>query len=113
MASVTPLEVVWFCIQYLHTIQHIMADSHQPKDKTTKENACGVVYNIKCEGCDSEDIGETETSLRTHFMEHCKLSITTTKVSWYLHMDCPGHTISLEGARILDMELQNFERDVK
>ena len=58
-------------------------------------------------------IGEAERSLRTRFMEHCRLSTTTSEVSWHLHMDFPGHTISLEVAKILEMEPRNFERGVK
>ena len=74
-----------------------------------------MVYNITCEGCDNEYIGETEGSLRTCFMEHRRPSTTTLEVFryMYLHMDCPVHTISLEGAKILDTEPCNFEECAK
>ena len=68
---------------------------------------------IKCEGSDSEYIGETERALSIRFMEHCRPSTTTSEVSQHLHMDCSGYTISLEDVTILDMELCNFEMVVK
>ena len=72
-----------------------------------------MVYNIKGKGCDSEYIAETERSLKTSFMEHCRLSTTTSEVSQHIHTDFPGHIISLEDAKILEMELRNFKRGVK
>ena len=39
---------------------HFTADLASPQDKTTVENSCGVVYNIKCGECDSAYIGEAE-----------------------------------------------------
>ena len=46
-------------------------------------------------------------------MEHHRLSTTTLEVSRHLHMDCPvPHTLSQEGAQILDIEMYNFTRGV-
>ena len=63
--------------------------------------------------CDSEYIGDTKISLRTHFMEHCWPCTTTSGVFQHLYMDCPGHISSLESMKILDTEPHNFERGVK
>ena len=41
-----------------------------PKDKTQKEKQCGVVYSVKCGGCEKEYIGETPKILGVRFKEH-------------------------------------------
>ena len=46
-------------------------------------------------------------------MEHRTLSTTTSEVYRHVHMNYTGHTISLEGVKILHTELHNFERGVK
>ena len=83
------------------------------KDKTIKENRCGIVYQVECEDCDSKYIGETECSLWTRFMEHCRPSSTSSEVSKHLHQECPGDSTSLESAKILDAEPRYFERGVR
>ena len=90
-----------------------------PKDKTTKEQKCGVVYHIQCAGqnnrgpCTENYIGETERSLKTRFAEHKRPSSTTSEVSQHIHIESPGHTVSLDKVQILDTEQDYFVRGVK
>ncbi|KAI8519944.1 hypothetical protein Bbelb_032010 [Branchiostoma belcheri] len=73
-----------------------------PKDKTPKEEKCGVVYCIPCQGttrqgtCEESYIGETERSLRTRFLEHKRPSSLSSEVSQHIHIESPGHTVSLD-----------------
>ncbi|KAI8478716.1 hypothetical protein Bbelb_435510 [Branchiostoma belcheri] len=61
------------CFKPTNTLKQLLM---APKDKTPKEEKCGVVYCIPCQGttrqgtCEESYIGETECSLRTRFLEH-------------------------------------------
>ena len=90
----------------------------KPKDPTKKEDVCGPIYHIACEGahgvdCDSVYIGETERTLKARFSEHRRPSCTSSDVSRHLHQDCPGHKITLDQVSILDRDSRWFERGVK
>ena len=52
-------------------------------------------------------------SLKTRFLEHCRPSSTSSEVLKHLHVDCPGHSIKLERAKILNTETHLYERGVK
>ena len=94
-ASRTIIEMCSISHKLYNTLRQILV---RPIDKTPKENTCRVVY-IKCEGWDSEYIGETEKIFVNTV--HGTPQTTTLEVSRHLHMDCPGHTnISLECAKI-------------
>ncbi|KAI8500874.1 hypothetical protein Bbelb_216920 [Branchiostoma belcheri] len=90
-----------------------------PKDKTPKEEKCSVVYCIPCQGttrqgtCEESYIGETERSLRTRFLEHKRPSSLSSEVSQHIHIESPGHTVSLDKVRILDTEQDYFLRGIK
>ncbi|KAI8483232.1 hypothetical protein Bbelb_391140 [Branchiostoma belcheri] len=90
-----------------------------PKDKTPKEDKCGVIYHITCQGntnrgpCRETYIGETERSLKTRFLEHRRPSSVASEVSQHIHIESPGHTVDLEGVRILDTEQDYFKRGIK
>ena len=63
---------------YLCPAQKIKQILSRPKDPIPPQDACGVVYHIKCDGsevtdespCSESYIGETERSLRSRFLEH-------------------------------------------
>ena len=101
--------------KHCNTIRQLVSS---PKDPIKKEEVCGPVYRIKCEGvhgvdCDSVYIGETERTLKTRFAEHRRPSSVTSEVSKHVHKDCPGHNILMENVQILDRDARWFERGVK
>ena len=69
---------------YLCPAQKIKQILSRPKDPIPPQDACGVVYHIKCDGGEANDespcsesymyIGETERSLRSRFLEHRRSS---------------------------------------
>ena len=85
----------------------------KPKDPIAKDKVCGPVYDIQCNDCQDFYIGETERSMRARFLEHRRLSSTSSEVSQHIHSVCPGHSVSLEQSNILCVDLRWFERGVK
>ncbi|KAI8490958.1 hypothetical protein Bbelb_313770 [Branchiostoma belcheri] len=63
--------------------------------------------------CQETYIGETERSLKTRFLEHRRPSSNTSEVSQHIHIESPGHTVTLDKVRILDTEKDYFVRGVK
>ncbi|KAI8509923.1 hypothetical protein Bbelb_123510 [Branchiostoma belcheri] len=63
--------------------------------------------------CPETYIGETERSLKTRFLEHRRPSSNTSEVSQHIHIESPGHTVTLDKVRILDTEQDYFVRGVK
>ena len=63
---------------YLCPAQKIKQILSRPKDPIPSQDACDVVYHIKCDGskvgdespCSESYIGETERSQRSRFVEH-------------------------------------------
>ena len=104
------------CFKPTRTLKQFLV---APKDKTEKKNLTGVVYNIPCQGeissgtCNESYIGETERSLNIRFLEHRRPSSYSSEVSQHIHIESPGHTVSLDKVRILDREDRYFERGVK
>ena len=89
-----------------------------PKDKPKKEEVMGPVYKITCEGedrgCSETYIGETERSLKARFLEHRRpSSVSSSEVSQHIHVESPGHQVSLDNVRVLTTEPRYFERGVK
>ncbi|CAH1242829.1 HMCN1 [Branchiostoma lanceolatum] len=101
------------CFKPTNTLRQLLV---APKDKTPREEKCGVVYHIPCQGttrqgtCEEFYIGETERSLRTRFLEHKRPSSHSSEVSQHIHIESPGHTVSLDKVRILDTEQDYFMR---
>ena len=82
----------------------------KPKDKTKKEDKCGVVYNVPCASCEDFYVGETSRSLGKRFAEHSK----TDKESALLeHIKKSGHSLSFEDVRILASEPNYSARKVR
>ncbi|XP_078582762.1 uncharacterized protein LOC144865701 isoform X2 [Branchiostoma floridae x Branchiostoma japonicum] len=104
------------CFRPANTLRNILV---APKDKTPKEQKCGVIYHIKCQGqnirgpCTETYIGETERSLKTRFLEHKRPSSKTSEVSQHIHIESPGHSVSLDKVEILDTEPDFFARGIK
>ncbi|KAI8497357.1 hypothetical protein Bbelb_246630 [Branchiostoma belcheri] len=104
------------CFKPTRTLRNILVS---PKDKTPKESKCGVVYHIQCQGqnskgpCKETYIGETERSLKARFLEHKRPSSTTSEVSQHIHIESPGHSVSLDKVKILDTEPEFFARGIK
>ncbi|KAI8510905.1 hypothetical protein Bbelb_118210 [Branchiostoma belcheri] len=104
------------CFRPHRTLRQLLV---APKDKTPKEDKCGVIYHISCQGntnrgpCRETYIGETERSLKTRFLEHRRPSSVASEVSQHIHIESPGHTVDLEGGRILDTEQDYFKRGIK
>ena len=82
------------------------------KDKVIKEGGGGPVYAISCDDCDKSYIGETGRSLKFRFMEHKRPSSVNSEVSRHVNCDHPGHSISLDNVRILEVKPKWFERGV-
>ena len=82
-----------------------------PKDKTSDENKCGIVYEITCDQ-DSRHkyIGETKRSLGTRLKEHQKLEHPTAIGE---HSISTGHSVSLRNSKILCREPDWIKRKVK
>ena len=103
------------CFKPHRTLRQLLV---RPKDKSNKQEICGPIYHIKCEGdqntkCNKDYIGETERTLKARFMEHRRPSSSTSEVSRHIHQDSPGHAVSLESINILDRDPSWFERGVK
>ncbi|KAI8504116.1 hypothetical protein Bbelb_181840 [Branchiostoma belcheri] len=104
------------CFRPHRTLRQLLV---APKDKTPKEDKCGVIYHISCQAntnrgpCRETYIGETERSLKTRFLEHRRPSSVASEVSQHIHIESPGHTVDLEGVRILDTEQDYFKRGIK
>ena len=106
---------------YLCPAQKIKQILFRPKDPIPPQDACGVVYHIKCDGgeatdespCSESYIGETERSLRSRFLEHRRPSSIHSEVSSCINRDKPSHSVSLANAKMLDREDDWFARGVR
>ena len=72
---------------------------------------CGVVYQITCEDCNQDYIGETARALDVRFKEHKKVKGPLTAIGE--HLSGTGHTIDTENIKVLDNEEQWFRRKIK
>ena len=83
-----------------------------PKDKVDKGKVVGSVYHITCYACDALYVGDTERSLKTHFLEHRSKSNVGSEMSQHVHVDSPEHGVRLDRVKILTVESKKFERRV-
>ena len=80
---------------YFCPAQKIKQILSRPKDPIPPQDACGVVYHIKCDGSEATDespcsesyIGEMERSLRSRFLEHRRPSSIHSEVSSHINQD--------------------------
>ena len=90
----------------------------KPKDRLEQKEVCGPVYKIMCGGgggdkCNETHIGETERSLKVRFLEHRRLSSTSSEVSRRNNKDKPKHDVHIDEARILERDSDWFTRGVR
>ena len=72
-----------------------------------------LVYHITCYDCDATYVGETESALKTQFLEHRRKSSVGSMVSQPVHVDRLEHGMSLDKVKILIVDNRKFERGVK
>ena len=82
-----------------------------PKDKTSDEKKCGVVYRVCCDNCDKDYIGETSRAFGIRLKEHSKTTGNTTAIGEHLHQT--GHTVSQKNCSILSREDKFWRRKVQ
>ena len=78
-----------------------------PKDKVSKDERAGVVYQIQCSDCDAAYIGEIERSLRKRVSEHHHSSSPVGH-----HLNQRRHSFSEKEVSILHQETDWFHRGV-
>ena len=83
----------------------------KPKDKTKKENQCGVVYHIQCQDCVKDYIGETGRSLGTRFKEHTNRQGVNSAVKE--HLSNTGHKCTIDNVKILSKEDNWHKRKIR
>ena len=76
-----------------------------PKDKLSSDEKQGVIYSVRCQGCDGEYIGETERKLSTRMREH-RTSVTkgNEKSALSTHNLRTGHTFDWDHIEVVDTE---------
>jgi len=82
------------------------------KDKTTKFETSGVVYEIRCMDCNKIYIGQTGCKLKNRISKH-KSDINTKKEfasELAYHSIINGHKFDFENTRILDIEQMTNKR---
>ena len=83
----------------------------KPKDQTPKEKQCSVIYNIQCNSCQAEYIGETARTLGKRFKEHSDPRHINSAV--VEHTATTGHSFSLDDVKVIGREDKAFNRKVK
>ncbi len=79
-----------------------------PKDPTDKMEHAGVIYTVKCGGCDSGYVGETGRPLKNRIMEH---QMDSSPVSQ--HAKDSRHPVNYDHVKVLDLESGWFRRGIK
>ena len=93
----------------INTIRSLLVN---PKDKTAIDKKCGVIYNIKCDDCESSYIGETARSLGTRYKEHCATNRTVIMAVGE-HCKNTGHSISWDNIKVVGNESSYWRRKIK
>ena len=70
---------------------------------------CGTVYQIHCEKCNKEYVGETARSLEIRVREHQSRSSSA------IHEHCrlEGHSVDPNKTKVLSTEVNTFKRRIK
>ena len=82
-----------------------------PKDKFKKEKQCGVVYSVRCSGCNKEYIGETARILSTRFREHTDCKNLNSAITE--HTSTTSHCYPMDDTKILVREDMWFPRKIR
>ena len=79
------------------------------KDTTVNLKECGTVYQIHCEKCNKEYVGETARSLEIRVKEHQSRSSSA------IHEHCrlEGHLVEPNETKVLSTEINTFKRRIK
>ncbi|KAL9970993.1 hypothetical protein ACROYT_G023466 [Oculina patagonica] len=79
------------------------------KDKTSNLKKCGTVYQVQCEQCNKEYVGETSRLLETRMKEH------QSRNSSAIHEHCrlESHSVDTSKAKVLATEINTLKRRVK
>ena len=70
---------------------------------------CGVIYQVQCEDCKNDYVGETARQLDTRIKEH----MTRTSSAIYEHCEQTGHKIKPENTKVITSEDNLWKRKVK
>ena len=79
------------------------------KDTTVNLKKCGTVYQIHCEKCNKEYVGETARSLEIRVKEHQSRSSSAI----YEHCRPEGHSVDPNKTKVLSTEVNTFKRRIK
>ena len=79
------------------------------KGTTVNLKKCGTVYQIHCEKCNKEYVGETARSLEISVKEHQSRSSSA------IHEHCrlEGHAVDPSKTKVLSTEVNTFKRRIK
>ena len=79
------------------------------KDTTVNLKKCGTVYQIHCEKCNKEYVGETARSLEIRVKEHQSRSSSAI----YEHCRLEGNSVDPTKTKVLLTEVNTFKRRIK
>ncbi|XP_072041190.1 uncharacterized protein [Amphiura filiformis] len=79
-----------------------------PKDKPKTLDRTGTIYNIKCQDCPSQYVGETKRPLSKRVSEHKREASPVGA-----HMRAAKHTFDPQEVQILDSDPRWYQRGVK
>ena len=74
-----------------------------PKDKLSIDEKQGVIYSVRCQGCDGEYVGETERKLSTRMREHRTSTKGNEKSALSTNVRT-GHTFDWDHIAVVDTE---------
>jgi hypothetical protein len=81
------------------------------KDKTPDEKKCGVIYQLTCEQCDKQYVGETARAFGTRLKEHQRKKGPQTAVGE--HLQNTGQNINEENNKIIAREDSFWPRKIR
>ena len=82
----------------------------KPKDKTPKEDQCGVIYEITCNTCQEQYVGETKRQFKIRFKEHTDMKHPNSAITE--HIQETGHTFDIDNTKILGKEEGKTRRQI-
>ena len=79
------------------------------KDKTENLKKCGTVYDIHCEQCDKDYVGETSRLLETRVKKH----LFRNSSAVHEHCQLTGHSVDSCKTKVLVTESNTFKRRLR
>lgn len=81
------------------------------KDKISKDNICNVVYQLLCQGCNVEYVGETGRNLNKRMKEHQRDIVTKKPASQvYQHVRDTQHQFDFDQCNVLHQNSNLWHR---